>query len=120
MNFEDLDLALEDLYGEIGMRMIRNISGKYQAAGTYDSLARAFEDKAVRDDANNPKTKALHDMILEQWKMLTDSEKFIMLRYNMDTLGEEEYRGYADVDENIFSTMMDNFNDYVLDNPNPR
>lgn len=120
MNFDDLYLALEDLYGEIGMRMIRNISSKYQAAGTYDSLARAFEDKAVRDDANNPKTKALHDMILEQWKMLTDAEKYIMLRYIMDTIGDEKYRGYADVDDNIFSTMMGNFYDYVLDNPNPR
>jgi len=120
VSFDDLYLALEDLYGEIAMRMIRNISSKYQAAGTYDSLARAFEDKEVRDDENNPKTKALHDMILEQWKMLSDAEKYIMLRYIMDTIGDEKYRGYADVDDNIFSTMMGNFYDYVLDNPNPR
>ncbi|MCQ2148182.1 MAG: hypothetical protein MJZ16_11820 [Bacteroidales bacterium] len=120
MNFDDLDLALENLYGEIGMRMIRNISGKYQSAGTYDAVARAFEDKGVRDDASNPKSKALHEMILDQWKMLSDAEKYIMLKYNEEMLGEERYRGYEDVDENIFSTMMDNFYDYVLDNPNPR
>ena len=120
MNFDDLDLALKDLYGEIATIMIRIISSKYQTAGTYDAVARAFDDKTVRDDANNPKSKALHDMILDQWKMLSDTEKYIMLRYIMDVKGEDKYLGYDDVDDNNFTTIMGEFYDYVLDNPNPR
>ena len=79
MNFDDLDLALKDLYGEIATIMIRIISSKYQTAGTYDAVARAFDDKTVRDEDNNPKSKAIHDMILDQWKMLSDTEKYIVL-----------------------------------------
>ena len=91
-----------------------------KTAGTYDAVARAFDDKVVRYDANNPKSKAFHDMILDQWKMLSDSEKYIMLRYIMDVKGEDKYLGYDDVDDNNFTTIMGEFYDYVLDNPNPR
>ena len=79
VSFDDLDLALKDLYGEIATIMIRIISSKYQTAGTYDAVARAFDDKVVRYDANNPQSKGLHDVILDQWKMLSDSKKYIML-----------------------------------------
>ena len=41
-------------------------------------------------------------MILDQWKMLSDSKKYIMLRYIMDVKGEDKYLGYDDVDDNIF------------------
>ena len=59
-------------------------------------------------------------MILDQWKMLSDSEKYIILRYIMDVKGEDKYLGYDDVDDNNFTTIMGEFYDYVLDNPNPR
>ena len=49
-----------------------------------------------------------------------DTEKYIMLRYIMDAKSEDKYLGYDDVDDNIFSTIMGEFYDYVLDNPNPR
>lgn len=101
MNFDDLDLALKDLYGKIATIMLRIISSKYQTADTYDAVARAFDDKAVRDDDNSLKSKALHDMILDQWKMLSDSEKYIILRYIKDVKGEDKYLGYNDVDDNL-------------------
>lgn len=43
-----------------------------------------------------------------------------MLKYNMESLEEDNYRGYEEVNENIFSSMMNYFYDYVLNNPNPR
>lgn len=38
----------------------------------------------------------------------------------MDVKGEDKYLGYDDVDDNNFTTIMGEFYDYVLDNPNPR
>lgn len=114
MNFDDLDNALETLYGELTTRIIRNINHKYQAAGTYDSVARALGTPGA--EVSVSKSKALHDSILDQWKALTDTEKFILLKYQQSVCGED-YRGYEDVDENIYYAMLDLFFDYVSDNP---
>jgi len=116
MTFEDLNRALDNLSGEITLRMVRNICSKYQAAGTYDAIARAFEDKATREDENNIKVKAIHDSIRDQWSTLADAEKYILLKYQEQSLGNE-YRGYKDVFKNIYERMMSVFSDYVSKSP---
>lgn len=119
MNFDDLSIALENLAGEISLRMIRNISSKYQSAGTYDAVARAFEDRATKEDANNVKVKAIHDSIRDQWNTLPDAERFILLKYQEQLLGDE-YHGYEDVDTSIYESMLKVFGDYVSQSPNSR